>query len=580
MEGHMVPFALLLCITVAAYDPSQTCVPEEKNKNSYVVVREKLSGCWTNFTTKDNAEVHILNLNFPSTDAILSLQVVSSRQMNLIITSSKKAFCLYNGSTNVNFYIPDSAVTLYNYDNNKMFNMKDIPTQDEQLVDWARKKFGGVTSFTTIQNAKTISLTEGTKPGSDDCILANEDPSEKSFMVIESDPIPPSKYLPKSCSPQQKNTSDGPYIHIINIPENDTIRNVSLHVKTEAKTQLFLRGPQGTTWNIVSSNHIGMASNNDIKLFLHTIPPTVPLKSDNAEDVQQKALENLKASTFTSYTEVVSKNSTFLDLEITDTFAVTETTKEDPFPITTNPPHQMPLFMQLYISPDYRFPLNAKVQSNKRIYAEISGNTLGFIALTIKVISCSVRSKGSCPVKKDLPFIPDACSPNSCPNSTRVIFLLDKLQELTPTTWDLECSVQLCHNEEGLQGDLVATIRSNGPQGRVVKSFVFPRESDYVAVQTLSLMLNHSTQLTQAETISSIKTKEVSGEMIHFYENSEDVPAQEESDNQFLPSLPPLRTAAPMLALEAPKAHQPAAWHKIMVTANTSRATIPLHSHQ
>ncbi|XP_067339924.1 endoglin isoform X2 [Channa argus] len=446
MEGHMVPFALLLCITVAAYDPSQTCVPEEKNKNSYVVVREKLSGCWTNFTTKDNAEVHILNLNFPSTDAILSLQVVSSRQMNLIITSSKKAFCLYNGSTNVNFYIPDSAVTLYNYDNNKMFNMKDIPTQDEQLVDWARKKFGGVTSFTTIQNAKTISLTEGTKPGSDDCILANEDPSEKSFMVIESDPIPPSKYLPKSCSPQQKNTSDGPYIHIINIPENDTIRNVSLHVKTEAKTQLFLRGPQGTTWNIVSSNHIGMASNNDIKLFLHTIPPTVPLKSDNAEDVQQKALENLKASTFTSYTEVVSKNSTFLDLEITDTFA--ETTKEDPFPITTNPPHQMPLFMQLYISPDYRFPLNAKVQSNKRIYAEISGNTLGFIALTIKVISCSVRSKGSCPVKKDLPFIPDACSPNSCPNSTRVIFLLDKLQELTPTTWDLECSVQLCHNEQ------------------------------------------------------------------------------------------------------------------------------------
>lgn len=33
---------------------------------------------------------------------------------------------------------------------------------------------------------------------------------------------------------------------------------------------------------------------------------------------------------------------------------------------------------------------------------------------------------------------------------------------------------------EGLQGDLVATIRTNGPQGRGPKSFVFPSGSDCV----------------------------------------------------------------------------------------------------
>lgn len=41
----------------------------------------------------------------------------------------------------------------------------------------------------------------------------------------------------------------------------------------------------------------------------------------------------------------------------------------------------------------------------------------------------------------------------------------------------------------------------------------------------------------------------------------QDVPAQERNDNRFPPTLPLLRTAAPTLALEAPRAHRPAAWH-------------------
>ncbi|CDQ97582.1 unnamed protein product, partial [Oncorhynchus mykiss] len=106
--------------------------------------------------------------------------------------------------------------------------------------------------------------------------------------------------------------------------------------------------------------------------------------------------------------------------------------------------------MQLYTSPDYRSPLdpNTKVQSDKRIYAEISGRTLGEIVLTIKVINCSVRSKGSCPVVRDMPFRPEVCSSTVCPNSTRVSFSLELLQDLASTSWDLECSVKLCFSEK------------------------------------------------------------------------------------------------------------------------------------
>lgn len=46
-------------------------------------------------------------------------------------------------------------------------------------------------------------------------------------------------------------------------------------------------------------------------------------------------------------------------------------------PIAASDPHQMPLLMQLYNSPDYRSPLdpNAKVQSDKRIYAEVGNRS-------------------------------------------------------------------------------------------------------------------------------------------------------------------------------------------------------------
>lgn len=67
----------------------------------------------------------------------------------------------------------------------------------------------------------------------------------------------------------------------------------------------------------------------------------------------------------------------FVDLFlISISLSVTETATKSVIPMTTNAPHQMPLLMQLYTSPDYRSPLdpNTKVQSDKRIYAEVRNN--------------------------------------------------------------------------------------------------------------------------------------------------------------------------------------------------------------
>ncbi|KAF0031534.1 hypothetical protein F2P81_016089 [Scophthalmus maximus] len=98
MEGHMAPFALLLCIAAAASASvpaasprvsrhcesspieevntekvkileltaeasSQTCDPKHVNGNPWFQVRDMLPGCWTSFVTEDQAEVHILSFS-------------------------------------------------------------------------------------------------------------------------------------------------------------------------------------------------------------------------------------------------------------------------------------------------------------------------------------------------------------------------------------------------------------------------------------------------------------------------------------------------------------------------------------
>ncbi|XP_029921917.1 endoglin isoform X2 [Myripristis murdjan] len=450
MEGHIALVVLLLCTTVSVSASSQTCSPQNTTDNPWVQVRDMPIGCWTSFLREDKAEVHILNVHFKprTTTDMFNLNMTTARPMHLILTTQNECYVANNINQDVKIYIKNgSSVSLFG--SPESVHKQDFPTENEELVKWATQKFGGVTSFTTVQNPRSISCTgrEGTKLGSSDCTLENEDPSIKHFMELATAPA-----SLKSCSIQHSNPNEEMELHIINIPEKASTRNVSIHVDTEKIIRVFLRGPQGTTWSFPNPRHTKFGSNNEITLtgIPHRLPPSVTLHSDNAEDVQKKALEYFKVNTFTSYTEISLESSMVsLVLGKKDRASALETEQETSTTNSISAPHQMPLLMQLYTSPDYRFPLdpNTKVQSDKRIYAEISGHTLGELVLTIKVIRCLVRSKGSCPLEKEMPFIPEACPSNVCPDSTRVSFSLNQLQELASTTWDLECTVDLCYSQ-------------------------------------------------------------------------------------------------------------------------------------
>ncbi|XP_037340285.2 endoglin [Pungitius pungitius] len=450
MGGHVVRLALLLCITAAACASSQTCDPTKASNKTWVHVSDVLIDCWTSFVTEDKAEVHILNLNFAGNDYnLFSLEMTNARPMNLIITSQDTAYAACGLNPDVNVYINTPSTVSFpscNHPNN--IHNQSFPTQPKELVKWATQRFGGVTSFTTISNLHSITAnaTKGTKSGPSSCILRSEDVSQKHFMEIHAET---KASLVESCSPQPTIPNIEKELHIINVLETSTARDVSVRIDTKS-TSVFLRGPRGTTWTLINPQQTQFGSNNAVLLLTlnHTMPPSVQLDSDSAQDVQRKALSYFSATTFTSYTELGPQRSRVqLVLGMKEKPAVVETSPAPVTPLATNAP--VPLLMQLHTSPDYRSPLDpaTKVQSDKRIYAEISMHSN--IILTIRVISCSVRSMGSCPViMKPLSFKPEACPSNSCPNSTRLSFTLEQLQELTSTTWDLECSVKLYHSEK------------------------------------------------------------------------------------------------------------------------------------
>ncbi|XP_054896507.1 endoglin isoform X2 [Poeciliopsis prolifica] len=464
MEGYLMRFTLLLCITLAASSSIQTCRPDQQQA---IYVREMLMGCWTDFVRGDKAEVHILNLMLTKDTPFFNLHMNLSKPVILIISSSKTAYANCDPCEGVKVYVNNSTITLLNPHQNNI-HKEEIPHQNEELIKWAKQKFEGVTSFTTVKNPTLITLTEaqGTKPTNIptaspmDCVLNNEDISEKHFMKID---MLPDKI--SSCTLKSQNP-DHDEIHIINIPDTSPVRNVSLLVKSQG-ISFFLRGPQGTTWTFLKMGFLKLGSNNDVQIQAFPKTLTLPkyngtVRGDKADVVQKMALEYFKVNYFTSYSEITLDASTIsLVIEkqhnLPEIFpSVREEMVKSMIPKTTDAPNQMLLNIQLYTSPDYRFPLDplTRLQTNKRIYALISTNTIGDIKMALKVIGCSIRPKASSSAEKELPIFLESCTAEPCHNSARLSFSLDQMPEGTSSSWVLQCSVKLCFSDPSYQGEI------------------------------------------------------------------------------------------------------------------------------
>ncbi|XP_043095469.1 endoglin [Puntigrus tetrazona] len=433
MRSIICFICVFLCLRTAASDSSPFCELNDVpgHSNEWIVLEEMSLGCWTNFISQDGKEVHILKL-LKGQQSVSELNLTAANPSVVIITSSSAQTILLHDSPAVNIYVTNgtSIHLILSNSGSPKTHVAPFADSDSEVLEWAAKTFGGVTSFTTARDPAIITFTGITgaqRPST--CDLQPEAQADKQFIDLKL--TLPSDEL-KSCHTELSKEQ----LHVINIPDDIKIRNVSVHLPHNSK--VVLRGPAGTVWNI--ANDIQLLSNNHISFKGFSLPPKKNI-SDDPREIRQKALSYYNSTSVTSYSEI-RLNVSHIQLWIRDS---TSPSVSAEVKHTTPAPSTSTLQMQLFSSPDYRLPLDpsSKVQSDKRVYAEISTESYGEISLSIKISSCKVRSMQ---VVMQMPFKEEgACYIKDCPK--RLSFSFEMLQDLPSSSWELECAVQLCHGK-------------------------------------------------------------------------------------------------------------------------------------
>lgn len=430
MEAFSIILALLMIFSAAAASESSFCELEGiyGAKNKVIDVVEKTEGCRTNFVMENRTEVHILNLRFSEANLYPMMAVTTAAPSILIFTSTdthyKTIYFAHNPNSNAKIYVTEK--TSFKEVKNHQFHIAPA-AQGNELVSWVTRQFGGVSSFTTLFDPEIINITEskGT-PLASTCQLTWELPTMMESLEVQNN-----VEAVTSCLLDFNGT-----VHIINIPGHVGPRNVSVDV-VPSGVRLALRGPAGTFWK-VKADKVSFMSNNAVQLSGMTLDGRMNL-TDSDTELRDLVLNYFKNTSIISYTKIHLKGP-MIEIKIGngDPTPVTESaekTTESPATYTS---------MHLFTSPDYKVELdpNTVVQTNKRIYAQISTLIIGNAEIFIRVNSCLVRSTGMLPVKKVISFKPEPCS--ACRNTTRFSFSLDMLQDQPSKNWELQCHVSHC----------------------------------------------------------------------------------------------------------------------------------------
>ncbi|XP_062410545.1 LOW QUALITY PROTEIN: endoglin [Sardina pilchardus] len=442
---------LLLCAAMVTADPSVGChlLDLPGDASSWIrVLHPTPQGCSSSYAHLNGAallDIHILRLDFtaPPKDGYAICQVnlpSESKPSRMIFSIRGLAGPLYlniqGDTSNISFHVPKTVQRHIQPAALQSTSVQeDLPLDTDDLLKWATEKFGGVTSFTEVQNPTTFNFTQSPASGSQ-CILS---PSERVPMEVVQQPSSvKSCYLPAT---QQKQ------LHIINIHEGTGIRHVYVHAAS-ADVQLYLRGPKDTVWEVSDAEQF--VTNGLMKLAIPGQPPMAFIPGGltflgGPQELQQEASGYFKMSSVTSYSEISTRAST-IHVGIGVLADTVDPTSAAVLPATTTT--ESPMKIHLYSSPEYRAPLDPKtpLQTDKRIYAEISGQMLGGVEIGSEVVKCVVRSRDVCVLQMDVPFRPEPCPATGCPpHRTRLSFSLEAVHNTAPSGWELDCEVHYCN---------------------------------------------------------------------------------------------------------------------------------------
>ncbi|XP_023666874.2 uncharacterized protein [Paramormyrops kingsleyae] len=467
METPVVAAAILILAfaTMATSEYPRTCEPLEKtDKRLWSGEAQNIStACQSNYSM-NSYEVHILSLEFTATDSNSSdmlLNLTAMKSSHLIVSSNVRISIYVSALENkehLNIMTTDQVST-----KGHVSVLMTLPSNAEDLLKGVTALFGGVTSSTSIKDPKSISFSGVQASGT------TQPPTEQAIAdlsickQLERMSFQMNLYTsPDYTAPVDVTThvQIGKLLYA-EISSSITLREILLHFKVTSCSV-----SSGTDHNMVWDLPFTevpcppQACRHSTRLSLSPMEPREPTAANWALECSMMVWTTESDRPVPcAYSTSVKRN-----IELT--------------PPSLHPAHnqkdQVPLTMQLFITPDFMDPIDqtTRIPRDTPIYAEISSNTLGGIVLQFKVTSCSAALGFHLGLVWDLPFTEVPCPPQACRHSTRLSLSLMELPEPADASWALECSAQMCANMDNFTSGCVnvGSVRRN----LMVASYLFP----------------------------------------------------------------------------------------------------------
>ncbi|XP_066466567.1 endoglin isoform X2 [Tiliqua scincoides] len=214
------------------------------------------SGCVSRRPADANLEVHILHLKYSDPSQALTKLNVSLAK-GAVGCNHKTVFVLNSNSTfALLVQTEDCPISFISKEPsfvhpNRNVTMMDLPASSEELLNWARRTYGGVSSFAVLENPQHIHFQVGREPSTpENCVPeSNFDAGEYLEVEVFSSEI-------KSClGPGGPLRETAHVLWLEQGPRDSATQVVDVSVKRtckggEQRLLLVLRGQPGILWTI------------------------------------------------------------------------------------------------------------------------------------------------------------------------------------------------------------------------------------------------------------------------------------------------------------------------------------------
>ncbi|XP_072488620.1 endoglin [Notamacropus eugenii] len=315
-------FYIAMFLTACVFSPASSLekaacdleLPDSETGKVIYTTNQVSQGCLGQKSPNSAQEVHVLNLRFSKGISELELTIQISKE-NVLQPRDVHIILQVQGSITLLLQPPEISVNLF-LDPTKVFfkeanNYSLLPDffKMEELLNWAQKTHGDITSYAEIDDPQSIVLHVGQASASEFPCIPESNFNMRNHLTWKA--IAPGV---RSC--RFSNVPGKKVAHILKVTQGSSSSPQTVEVKMDLScplgnmvptldTVLILQGPPNVNW-LIDSNHnvqIGTTGEYSFKIFPNkTIPGSI--LSDTMQGLLYEALKKFNASIIASYVEI------------------------------------------------------------------------------------------------------------------------------------------------------------------------------------------------------------------------------------------------------------------------------------